>query len=94
LIYDTVADTSPTSSAATSLFADSVQFVENDDVQAALFTLLLVLFLCVCKQLSNVLFGLTDILVEYFRSVNDLGFLSFERSKSFPFQADRTIEYP
>lgn len=81
------------------LFADGVNLVKNDDVQLALVALLFVLALSVLKGLrqqsppstrqtygkerSNVLFGLTDVFIEDFRSVDELGLACVKHLSNF-----------
>ena len=56
LIHHAVANACASTSAAASLLADCIQFIEDDDVQARFVTLFLVLFLCICEELANILF--------------------------------------
>ena len=74
LVDNTVAHTSTTACSAASLLAYSVQFVEDDDMKPTLIALLFVLLLGICEELSNILFRLTNIFVQYFRAIDDLWF--------------------
>ena len=56
LIHNAVADTRASTSAAASLLTDCIQLVEDDDVKTRFVTLLLVLFLCICEEFTDVFF--------------------------------------
>jgi len=77
LVDDAVANTGATT-AGTSLFAHSVKFVEDDNVETALITLLLVFLLCIGEEFSDVLLRLTNVFVQHLGSVDDFGLPSIQ----------------
>mmetsp|Transcript_21941 Transcript_21941/g.62281 ORF Transcript_21941/g.62281 Transcript_21941/m.62281 type:complete len:483 (+) Transcript_21941:867-2315(+) len=83
LVYDAVVHARAVLSGAAGL-ADGVDLVKDDHVQLGALTLHLVLLLCIRKEVSDVLFRLAHILVQDFRSVDDLRFSGLEELGKLP----------
>jgi hypothetical protein len=74
LVDHAISNASSAASAATSLLADRVQLVEDNDVKTTLVPFLFVLLLRISEELSDIFFRLSDIFVQDFWAVDHFGF--------------------
>ena len=84
MVDHAVADTGTTASAATTLLANCIQLIEDDDMKTTLVTLFFILLLGIREQFSDVFLRLTHVLVENFWTVDNLGLSRIKHLSDLP----------